>query len=490
MTKGLHPIAPDQHRETVRPKVAAVDVDASRTVDRRARRRARIEPQLDIEAGITACARVSRLIVVAVMYVSSSLAWAAGPSSTNYAIPSSTMNAGAAQMGSGKFTLSSSLGDPYFATPIASTNFQIAPGFWQPGLGPGAVTTPTAVTGAASAILATAATLNGFVSSNGALTTVSFQIGLTAGYGSVIAATQSPLGPAVNGPVSAHATGLVCATTYHFRAVAVNFVGLASGADATFTTPACALLNVTRAGSGTGAVASNPAGIACGSACSASFASVSDVQLLATPAAGAAFTGWSDACSGTGPCVVSMTVPRSVTASFASLFAGSAYANEWVQKAYVAYYGRPADPAGLSYWALRMDNEGGSLESIIAAFGNSDEFNRRYGGLGNTALVTKIYQQTLGRDPEPAGLAYYVGELDTGKRTLQSITLDVLNGATGLDALTVANRLDVANHYSGKVAVGCAYGGELTGVNSLAPVTSESATVWTAKLGIESRCTP
>ena len=50
-----------------------------------------------------------------------------------------------------------------------------------------------------------------------------------------------------------------------------------------------------------------------------------------------------------------------------------------MQKAYVSYYGRPADPGGLGYWAARMDAEGGSLTAIIAAFGYSEEFNRRYG---------------------------------------------------------------------------------------------------------------
>ena len=61
-----------------------------------------------------------------------------------------------------------------------------------------------------------------------------------------------------------------------------------------------------------------------------------------------------------------------------------------------------------------MDNEGGSLSSIIAAFGKSDEFNQRYGGLTYTALVTKIYRQALGRDPDPAGLSWYVGETNGG----------------------------------------------------------------------------
>jgi hypothetical protein len=234
-----------------------------------------------------------------------------------------------------------------------------------------------------------------------------------------------------------------------------------------------------------------PAGIGCGADCAENYATNTSVTLLATPRAGSKFTGWGGACAGTGVCTVSMTASRNVTATFALLNAASAFANEYLQKSYVAYYGRAADPPGLAYWATRMDQEGGSLASIIDAFGNSDEFNRRYGGLSYTDLVTRIYQQTLGRDPDLPGLTYYVGELQAGRRTLQSITLDVLNGATTApDSTVVANKLDVANHYTGKVALGCPYGSELMGVSSLAPVTADAATVWAAKLVIEGRCGP
>jgi YVTN family beta-propeller protein len=169
----------------------------------------------------------------------------------------------------------------------------------------------------------------------------------------------------------------------------------------------------------------------------------------------------------------------------------SEYSRNYVQEAYVAYYGRPADPSGQSFWAGRMDAEGQSLNAIIGAFGYSDEFNRRYGGLSYAALVTKIYQQALNRDPDPAGLAYYVGELQAGRRTLQAITLDVLNGATTApDSTVVANKLDVAAYYTGKVATGCGYGTEQDGVNSLAGVTAQSSTVTAAKAGIDTRCGP
>jgi hypothetical protein len=168
---------------------------------------------------------------------------------------------------------------------------------------------------------------------------------------------------------------------------------------------------------------------------------------------------------------------------------GSAYSRNYVQKAYVAYYGRPADPGGLTYWAKRMDAEGQSLNAIIGAFGYSDEFNRRYGGLSNTALVTKIYQQALNRDPDPAGLNWYVGELQAGRRTLQTITLDVLNGATTApDSTIVANKLDVAAYYTDKVATGCPYGTEQDGVSMIAGVSAAAATVTAAKAAIDGRC--
>lgn len=76
-------------------------------------------------------------------------------------------------------------------------------------------------------------------------------------------------------------------------------------------------LAVTRAGAGVGSVSSVPAGIDCGTACTASFDEGSVVVLAATPAIGSQFAGWSGACTGTGTCTVTMAAARSVTATFA-----------------------------------------------------------------------------------------------------------------------------------------------------------------------------
>lgn len=99
---------------------------------------------------------------------------------------------------------------------------------------------PTVTTGAASALTTTGATLNGTVSSNSASTTVTFDYGLTTGYGNTVTATQSPLvAGASDSAVSAAVTGLACNTLYHFRAKGVNSAGTTNGSDLTFTTSTC-----------------------------------------------------------------------------------------------------------------------------------------------------------------------------------------------------------------------------------------------------------
>ena len=93
----------------------------------------------------------------------------------------------------------------------------------------------------------------------------------------------------------------------------------AEAVTATFnTTAANVTLTVNKAGTGTGTVASNPAGINCGATCSAGFASGTQITLTATAAAGSTFTGWgAGPCEGTGTCTFTITAATTVVANFA-----------------------------------------------------------------------------------------------------------------------------------------------------------------------------
>jgi hypothetical protein len=76
-------------------------------------------------------------------------------------------------------------------------------------------------------------------------------------------------------------------------------------------------LSVSKSGTGSGTVSSDPAGIDCGTTCSADYDYNTVVTLSASADPGSTFTGWSGGgCSGTGDCVVTMDGARSVTAEF------------------------------------------------------------------------------------------------------------------------------------------------------------------------------
>ncbi len=76
-------------------------------------------------------------------------------------------------------------------------------------------------------------------------------------------------------------------------------------------------VTVAPSGTGSGTVASSPAGINCGSTCSASFSSGTSVTLTATPAAGSTFGGFTGACvSSTTTCTFTPTANSTVGAVF------------------------------------------------------------------------------------------------------------------------------------------------------------------------------
>ena len=142
-----------------------------------------------------------------------------------------------------------------------------------------------------------------------------------------------------------------------------------------------------------------------------------------------------------------------ITTSYANEpFRTFSNAEDDVIGAYIAYYGRPADPLGMYYWADRLVEEG-SLSSIIEAFGESEEFDQRFGSFDHIELVTNLYIQLLGRNPDIAGLNYYVNELNAGRMTLQSISLNILYGVQNEDITMVNNRKNVAKYYISQIEV-------------------------------------
>lgn len=160
-----------------------------------------------------------------------------------------------------------------------------------------------------------------------------------------------------------------------------------------------------------------------------------------------------------------------------------------IQKAYIAYFNRPADPTGFNYWDGVIKN-GGSLDGAFSNFGASAEYNNTYAGMNSSQRVDAIYQGLFGRSSEKTGLDYWVGQLDAGKLTIQGIVNAVMAGAQGSDMQVVNNRVDAAKTFTGTLNNNTlveSYNGSKSGVVAktwLSTVTSDTATATTAKNNI------
>ena len=97
---------------------------------------------------------------------------------------------------------------------------------------------PNATTLAATNVTPISASLNGTVNANGQSTTVTFEYGITTGYGSSANATPGTVTGSTATGVSANITGLTASTLYHFRVKAVSGTSTIYGSDLSLTTNA------------------------------------------------------------------------------------------------------------------------------------------------------------------------------------------------------------------------------------------------------------
>ncbi|MCX6875948.1 MAG: SUMF1/EgtB/PvdO family nonheme iron enzyme [Verrucomicrobia bacterium] len=160
---------------------------------------------------------------------------------------------------------------------------------------------PLVTTGAASAITAVSANLQGTVNPNGLTTTAQFEYGLTPSYGSTAGATLSPDNGMSTQDASASISGLLPGQTYHYRLTATNGSGTTMGADITFATDHVLTIGTPHGTvPGPGHYAHNTTAI-----------------LTATPDPGYVFTGWTGSASGNAnPLSVLMDADKAITANF------------------------------------------------------------------------------------------------------------------------------------------------------------------------------
>lgn len=153
-----------------------------------------------------------------------------------------------------------------------------------------------------------------------------------------------------------------------------------------------------------------------------------------------------------------------------------------VQRLYVAYFNRPADPVSLSVYESLLPTDRAATQAELQAlaeqyFSPSAEYTSMYAGMSNTQIVDQLYQNIFGRSAEVEGLVYWAAELTAGRQTVASIALQLSYSAQGTDADVVANRIEAANSFTTSLDTS----EEITGYSGDAA--AASARSWLATVG-------
>jgi hypothetical protein len=134
-----------------------------------------------------------------------------------------------------------------------------------------------------------------------------------------------------------------------------------------------------------------------------------------------------------------------------------------IEALYVGYFGRAGDPAGVNYWinGQFFFPQPLTLSQIAATFAQQSEARSKYPYLANPNLsdpgqfVDQVYQNLFNHAADPAGKAYWVAQLQAAKGdpiVVGNFILNVISGATGLDAITIGNKVVVAADFTTKAA--------------------------------------
>lgn len=124
-----------------------------------------------------------------------------------------------------------------------------------------------------------------------------------------------------------------------------------------------------------------------------------------------------------------------------------------VQRLYLAYFGRAADPGGLAFytelsWRFGLAADTGALfwrygaeaevRTVLDGLAQSPEAAAFYGA-DNRDTVAAMYRNLFNREPDSGGLAYWSDMLDRSLLTRAQVPVALLAGA-GIADLTVFDR--------------------------------------------------
>ena len=102
---------------------------------------------------------------------------------------------------------------------------------------------------------------------------------------------------------------------------------------------------------------------------------------------------------------------------------------------YRAAFARAPEEEGLGFWIAMLDR-GITLHTAAGAFASTPELRDLYGAAPSTAgIVTRLYHNVLGREPEQGGFEFWIGVLDSQRADLATVLAAFSDSAENVEAV-------------------------------------------------------
>jgi len=132
-----------------------------------------------------------------------------------------------------------------------------------------------------------------------------------------------------------------------------------------------------------------------------------------------------------------------------------------LQQQYIAYFGRPGDPAGIKYWLSSSSGISSAREFADKIYAQEEYKKSTVGSKSTEEQINGLYVNLFGRQADAAGLLYWTNQVENGTLTLSNIAYDLIAAASApvagnetqaaLDATALSNKVNAATAYTAEV---------------------------------------
>ena len=104
-----------------------------------------------------------------------------------------------------------------------------------------------------------------------------------------------------------------------------------------------------------------------------------------------------------------------------------------IGRLYTAAFGRKPDANGLQFWVDVISDPVVSYKDVSKSFVDSSEFSSIAAPDSSSEFfATALYQNVLGRAPDPSGLVYWINQLDSGLQDRADVLIGFANSSENI----------------------------------------------------------